>query len=115
MHNAVIQTISVKSAYRALFNEVLPQQQIEEIRAYMQQQRALGNDRFQFAVERKLCRCASVRPAHRPAAQKPPEKALRLRYCGPFQPPFACIYVYECATPQLHREGGLYADLFAIG
>jgi putative transposase len=52
--------------------EVLPQQQIDEIRAYIQRQRALGADRFQLAVEHKLGRCASVRPAHRP----PSEKAL---------------------------------------
>ena len=58
-------------AYRALFDEVLTPEDTDEIRAYIQQQRALGSDRFRAAVERKLGRCASVRPAHRPpAAQK---------------------------------------------
>ena len=59
-----------QGAYRALFDEILPQQQIDEIRAYIQQQRALGTDRFQLAVEHKLGRCASIRPAHRPPAEK---------------------------------------------
>ncbi len=59
-----------QTAYRALFDEVLSQQQVDEIRVYIQQQRALGDDRFQAAVERKLGRCAIARPAHRPRAEK---------------------------------------------
>ncbi|MGH8122616.1 MAG: transposase [Rudaea sp.] len=55
-------------AYRALFHEVLTDTEISDIRAYIQQQRALGNDRFRAMVERKLGRCASVRPPHRPPA-----------------------------------------------
>jgi putative transposase len=58
-----------QQAYRALFDEVLTCEAIEEIRAYLQQQRALGTDRFRAIVERKLGRCASVRPAHRPIAK----------------------------------------------
>jgi putative transposase len=60
-------------AYRALFDEVLTDGEISDIRAYIQQQRALGNDRFRAMVERKLDRCASVRPPHRPT--KPPSPA----------------------------------------
>ena len=64
-------------AYRALFDQVLGNDDINDIRAYIQQQRALGNDRFREMVERKLGRCASVRPAHRPPAPtKPTDKAL---------------------------------------
>jgi putative transposase len=59
-----------QAAYRTLFDEVLPPKQIAEIRVYIQQQRALGSDRFQAAVERKLGRCAVARPAHRPRAEK---------------------------------------------
>jgi putative transposase len=59
-----------QSVYRAFFDDILPQQQIDGIRAYVQQQRALGSDRFQAAIERKLGRCASVRAAHRPPAKK---------------------------------------------
>jgi len=53
--------------YLALGNS---DEQIDEIRAYIQQQRALGTDRFQLAVEHKLGRCASIKPAHRPPAEK---------------------------------------------
>ena len=64
-------------AYRALFDDVLTANDIAEIRAYIQQQRALGNDRFRAMVEHKLGRCASVRPPHRPRAPtKPGDKAL---------------------------------------
>ena len=70
-------TAERQSAYRALFDQVLGNDDINEIRAHIQQQRALGNDRFRAMVERKLGRCASVRPAHRPPAPiKPTDKAL---------------------------------------
>jgi len=59
-----------RSAYRKLFDEVLGTEEIGEIRAYIQQQRALGNDRFRAMVEAKLGRCAAVRPAHRPRTPK---------------------------------------------
>lgn len=55
-------------AYRALFDEVLSADDISDIRAYIQQQRALGNDRFRAMVQQKLGRCASLRPPHRPRA-----------------------------------------------
>lgn len=62
-------------AYRALFDEVMAGEVAAEIRAYLQQQRALGTDRFQAQVEAKLKRFAGVRPAHRPR-RKAGEKAL---------------------------------------
>ena len=66
-----------QSAYRALFDDALTAADISDIRAYIQQQRALGNDRFRAMVERKLGRCASVRAPHRPRAPtKPSDKAL---------------------------------------
>ena len=64
-------------AYRSLFGEVLSAHDVRDIRAYIQQQRALGNDRFRAMVQQKLGRCASIRPPHRPRA--PPrstDKAL---------------------------------------
>lgn len=39
------------SAYRALFAEVLPGTRVEEIRSYLQQEKALGSDRFRFWAE----------------------------------------------------------------
>lgn len=57
------------AAYRALFNEVLTDEAIAEIRLFLQQQRALGTDRFRAQVEAKLKRFADVRPAHRPRKQ----------------------------------------------
>src|SRR6185369_15211797 len=68
-------------ALRALFDEVLSVDDTCDIRAYIQQQRALGNDRFGAMVEQKLGRCASLRPPHRPPA--PPrstDKALGSRF-----------------------------------
>jgi len=57
------------AGYRALFAEVLTDEVVAEIRAYLQQQRALGTDRFRAQVEAKLKRFAGVRPAHRPKRQ----------------------------------------------
>ena len=56
--------------YQALFDEVLDETQMQEIRTYLQQQRALGSARFQAAIEAQLGRCVTVRPAHRPIVQK---------------------------------------------
>ncbi len=53
-------------AYKRLFDEILTPERVEEIRTYLQQQRALGSQRFQQQVEAMLGRCAQVRPAHRP-------------------------------------------------
>ena len=61
---------SRQQAYQQLFDEVLPPERVAEIRAYLQQQRALGGERFQQQVESMLGRCARVRPAHRPVAEK---------------------------------------------
>jgi putative transposase len=53
-------------AYRFLLDEVLTDGMIQEIRAYLQQQRALGRDDFRAMVEAKTRRFAGIRPAHRP-------------------------------------------------
>lgn len=53
-------------AYRAIVGEVLAQSTIDEIRLYLQQQRALGRNAFQNMVEAKTQRFAGVRAAHRP-------------------------------------------------
>ena len=53
-------------AYRALFDELLDEDQLAEIRAYVQQQRVLGSSRFQERIEAMLGRCTRTRPAHRP-------------------------------------------------
>jgi putative transposase len=54
------------SAYRALFADALPADLVEEIRRYLQQQRALGTDRFRSWVESRTGRFTEVRPAGRP-------------------------------------------------
>lgn len=53
-------------AYRAIISEALPQSAIDEIRLYLQQQRALGRDAFRNMVEAKTQYFAGVRAAHRP-------------------------------------------------
>jgi putative transposase len=57
-------------AYRQLFKEVLGDDRLAEIRAYVQQQRALGMPRFQREIEAMIGRCANVRAAHRPRRNK---------------------------------------------
>lgn len=56
------------SAYRALFDEALPDDLVEEIRIHLQQQKVLGTDRFRSWVEERTGRFATVRPAGRPPA-----------------------------------------------
>jgi len=58
--------VSRCSAYRSLFENVIGDDRLAEIRAYVQQQRALGTPRFQREIEAILGRCVEVRPAHRP-------------------------------------------------
>jgi hypothetical protein len=78
LHAYVLMTTAeLQLAYRALFDEVLSNEDISDIRAYFQQQRALGIDRFRAMVEQKFGRCASLRPPRRPrATSKPADKAL---------------------------------------
>lgn len=60
------------AAYAILFSEAIGEDQLAEIRVYIQQQRALGNNRFQAMIEAELGRCAHVRPAHRPRISRTP-------------------------------------------
>lgn len=53
------------SAYRALFAEALPDALVAEIRAYLQQQKVLGTNRFRAWVETRTGRFAAVRPVGR--------------------------------------------------
>jgi len=55
-----------QATYRDLLVETLSEESLAEIRIYLQQQRALGTDRFRELVQAKLQRFAGVRPAHRP-------------------------------------------------
>lgn len=59
------------TAYRALLDQALSDDDLQTIRAYLQQQRAWGRDDFQAMVEAKTCRFAGIRPAHRPRANSP--------------------------------------------
>jgi putative transposase len=53
-------------AYRQLFANDISQENLEEIRTYVQQQRVLGSSAFQMQVEARLGRYAKARPPHRP-------------------------------------------------
>lgn len=63
-------------AYRALFDDVMTESTIAEIRVYLQQQKALGCDRFRDWVEARTGRFAGVR-----ASGRPPASRLRDRDC----------------------------------
>ncbi len=62
---------SRRTAYRELFQETMPEETLTEIRMYLQQQRALGTDRFREQVQAKLQRFLGIRPAHRPRKELP--------------------------------------------
>jgi len=51
--------------YRQLLRETLSDDDLQSIRTYLQQQRALGRDDFRAMVEAKTQRFAGIRPAHR--------------------------------------------------
>ena len=59
------------AAYRRLLDEAIPDDQLTEIRLYLQQQRAWGRDDFRTMVEAKTQRFAGTRPAHRPRKAAP--------------------------------------------
>jgi putative transposase len=55
-------------SYRTLFDEVMSDATIAEIRRYLQQQKALGTDRFREWVEARTGRFAGLRKPGRPAS-----------------------------------------------
>ena len=59
-----------RSRYRALVAQALDKAEVDRIRADLQQQRALGPDRFQRVIKTQLGRCATFRAAHRPKLEK---------------------------------------------
>lgn len=59
------------AVYQAIVREALPDETVQEIRLYLQQQRALGRDGFRSMVEAKTRRFAGTRPAHRPPKRPP--------------------------------------------
>jgi putative transposase len=54
------------AAYRSLLAEAIADDDLQAIRSYLQQQRALGRDAFRAMVEAETRRFAGIRPAHRP-------------------------------------------------
>jgi len=58
------------NAYQSLLRIGLDDVTLNEIRAYLQQQRALGKDDFRAMVEAKTRRFAGIRPAHRPPSSE---------------------------------------------
>ena len=63
-----------RRAYAALVAEAISGEQLQEIRVYLQQERALGTDHFRAHIEAKTRRFSDVRPPHRP--RKRPDKSL---------------------------------------
>ncbi|MCX7032410.1 MAG: transposase [Arenimonas sp.] len=57
-------------AHRALLDEGVPDEELQAIRLYLQQQRAWGRDDFRAMVEATTRRFATPRPAHRPVDGK---------------------------------------------
>jgi len=57
------------AAYQALLTGALSEDDLQAIRAYLQQQRALGRDNFRAMVEARTHRFADIRPAHRPCSK----------------------------------------------
>lgn len=57
-----------REAYRCLFDEALPSEDTEALRAHTQQQRAWGSDRFQAQIEALTHRAATLSPRGRPRA-----------------------------------------------
>ena len=54
-------------AYQLLLRQTISDDDLQAIRDYLKQQRALGRDEFRAMIEAKTQRVASVRPAHRPS------------------------------------------------
>ena len=61
---------SASQGYVDLFADEMTAERLVEIRAYVQQQKALGGARFQAQIEVALGRQGQVRPAHRPARDR---------------------------------------------
>lgn len=54
------------AAYRGLFERAIGDEELAEIRAYVQQQKALGSPRFQAQIAKQLTRKVEVLPRGRP-------------------------------------------------
>lgn len=66
--------VTRSSVYRELLREALSDDDLDAIRAYLQQQRALGRDDFRSMVAAKTRCFAGIRPAHRPPRADPLDK-----------------------------------------
>jgi len=62
------------AAYFQLLRQTLSDDDLAAIRTYLQQQRALGRRPFQTMVGTKTHRFAGIRPAHRPARARSPDR-----------------------------------------
>jgi putative transposase len=54
------------TAYRGLFERAISDDELADIRAYVQQQKALGSPRFQARIAEQLARKVEVLPRGRP-------------------------------------------------
>lgn len=62
---------SRQAAYRTLFAQAIGEDELADIRAHVQQQKALGTSRFQAAIEAQLARKVEIRPRGRPRKRLP--------------------------------------------
>lgn len=66
------------AAYKSLFLEAIGEDRLQEIRVYIQQQKALGTSRFQKAIEQELGRATLVRSRGRPVQSTDGSRGGRL-------------------------------------
>lgn len=59
-------SVARSRAYRALFNDRIESERMDEIRRYLNQRKALGRSDFRRRIEDELGRPMTWRPAHRP-------------------------------------------------
>jgi putative transposase len=58
--------VNLTPFFGVMLDEAISDEDLAEIRLYLQQQRAYGRDDFRAMVEAKTRRFAGTRPAHRP-------------------------------------------------
>lgn len=77
---ALAQTPIERAAiYRRMLDQAVPPETLEQIRLYLQQQRAWGRDDFRTMIEAKTRRFAGTRPAHRPRSSTPVRSKVEIR------------------------------------
>ncbi|MGH8148319.1 MAG: hypothetical protein ACREPY_18570, partial [Rhodanobacteraceae bacterium] len=74
-----------RAAYRASFERVISDDDMTDIRAHVQQQKALGDPRFQAHIAVMLDRNVAVRPRGRPRRTSPGPEAVKSQNLLPLE------------------------------